>query len=376
MPASDKSNARLPRWWYIFVAAWLLLVNGAIVVVWLLSPPSPERPFTLVEAVAPYHCTGGVDGFALGNKDDLVAHWGVNKKLTLWNSITREMVREFSDHSDYIFEAAFNADDSLIASASVVYSPDRVKWVGSELRVRKIETGETIFACDTKVAIAALAFHPKKDVLVVGGRWDHPDLVGAEQRLMLLDIGTKKPVLYFPTDHDYVSQAVFNRDGTSLASCSYGNVEVWDVATGRVLFFVFEEDDNRTHCIRFSPDAKNVVTGHRNGMVKIRDAKTGAIINSFQGTSFAANSLDFSPDGTLLLAGGASEDLDGLYRKGEITCSLFPSGQTVFKHTGILSEVDHLAASPRGDVLLYCQARYSIISFLTPSGRFGFKKWP
>lgn len=56
--------------------------------------------------------------------------------------------------------------------------------------------------------------------------------------------------------------------------------------------------------LAFSPDGSALVSGGRDGVLKLWDAKTGAALRSFNVRAGAINAIAFSPDGKTIVSGG------------------------------------------------------------------------
>jgi hypothetical protein len=80
----------------------------------------------------------------------------------------------------------------------------------------------------------------------------------------------------------FFNQAIaFSRDGTRLASCSgnapgppekSGEIKVWDAVSGQELLTLRNGHKGRIYSVAFSPDGKTLVSGGRDGVVKIWEA--------------------------------------------------------------------------------------------------------
>ncbi|CAD8123466.1 unnamed protein product [Paramecium sonneborni] len=98
----------------------------------------------------------------------------------------------------------------------------------------------------------------------------------------------------------YVYSVCFSPDGTSSASCSYGNsIRLWDVKTGKSkVKFIY----NETVCsLCFSPDGTTLASGSKS--IRLWDVKTEQQKAKFDGHSGTVYSVCFSPDGNTLASG-------------------------------------------------------------------------
>jgi WD40 repeat protein len=140
-----------------------------------------------------------------------------------------------------------------------------------------------------------------------------------------------------------INDAVYNPDGTSLATCSIdGTIRIWSnnslLATeltehrssvnalcysndGKHLFSasndttvrawdlaedkssVFYRHETEVLAVAASPEGNYIVSGSRDGMIIIGDAAKGVIVRSFSGHQLSVNTLAVSPDGQYLATG-------------------------------------------------------------------------
>jgi WD40 repeat protein len=54
--------------------------------------------------------------------------------------------------------------------------------------------------------------------------------------------------------------------------------------------------------VAFSPDGKQIVSGHKNGIVNILDATTGTILQTLTGHEKGVTDVTFSPDGKRMIS--------------------------------------------------------------------------
>jgi WD40 repeat protein len=112
-------------------------------------------------------------------------------------------------------------------------------------------------------------------------------------------------------------ELVYSRDGSRLATTgTSGSVSagdpvlepqekeaiVWDAATGQRLL-TLKDHRSRVWDVEFSPDGSRIATSDERGIVGIWDGATGErLVTLHAGTGGTLPQVDFSPDGTTLLA--------------------------------------------------------------------------
>ncbi len=98
-----------------------------------------------------------------------------------------------------------------------------------------------------------------------------------------------------------VPSTALSLDGRSLAGTNADNLLVFEATTGKEVF-AQRRDKIRTTDLAFSPDGRLLAEASQGGLVRVRDAQTGRILQSLQGhhSLNAPVRVAFSPDGSRL----------------------------------------------------------------------------
>ena len=104
-----------------------------------------------------------------------------------------------------------------------------------------------------------------------------------------------------------VEDVAFSPDGKTLAMASReGNVQLWDVATGKLLE-TLKGHSSAVRAVVFSPDGRTLASGSSDQTVRLWNVETRRELMQLDPGSVElgqVQTLAFSPDGKQLLAGG------------------------------------------------------------------------
>lgn len=210
----------------------------------------------------------------------LLATAGWDRKAIMWDAATGQHLFTLSGHTGIIIDLYFSSDGTQL----VTYSVDgTVKhWdvsSGGEMPTRLVN------------AFWSSTF----DLEHMHIATTHPDWTAS-----IWDMATGKPLLAL-SDSLGIQNLAFSSDGARLVTTApqHETMIVWDALTGRPLLRL--ADVNAIDA-RFSPDGKRIVTGHRNGAVKVWEATTGELLLSLSYHNFSVFAVAYSPDGSRIVS--------------------------------------------------------------------------
>ena len=116
------------------------------------------------------------------------------------------------------------------------------------------------------------------------------------------------------------------KDLIAVSLCS-SDIIILDAVTGTHVF-VLHGHDPHVYCLAFSLDGVFLVSGSRDGTIRLWDMQTGGVIKTFCGHTNPVNSISISPDSTTIASG---------YRNGKISLWDIQTGDCHY----IIQECNH-----------------------------------
>jgi hypothetical protein len=183
-------------------------------------------------------------------------------------------------HSDWVLDTTFSVNSDHLISVSRDMSMKLIE-VKTE---RFIDNITSITPGALKGGLIAVDRHPTKDELLCGGSDGAPKIfkmVRTEAR----KIGDNANLLReFAAMPGRVFGVAYNQDGSRIAAGSssdgVGEVRVYNAADGAVVW-KSEVPEGGTFTVDFSPDGKTVAAGGFDGDVRIYDAADGKLVKRF-----------------------------------------------------------------------------------------------
>jgi WD40 repeat protein len=115
---------------------------------------------------------------------------------------------------------------------------------------------------------------------------------------------TDVPLLVFlGPPKSFASRVAFSPDGGTVAAGFHGRnqgVKTWDSSTGETILNIYQRS---VWDVALSPNGEYLAASGHEDTARIYDARTGAVIHSFQGLEIHGTSINFSADGRSVATG-------------------------------------------------------------------------
>jgi WD40 repeat protein len=282
----------------------------------------------------------GVSSLTFSRDGERIASGGQDGMVMVWDARSRKRLLGFRAHPDGVFAARFDPSGRRIATGG---REDTV------VRLWEASTGKLVSELDGAPGrYWTLDFTPDGKTLA-GYRQDEGvrlwDLEGGRTRLKIESVGL---ALAISPDGRKVATSLTLRDDNRTPA-----VQLWDVQTGKALLTL---PGSYATAMAFSPDGTVLAVGARE--LHLWDVATGKLLRSRK-LAGQIGVLTFSPDGNVLAVAGMF-----------VFVSLWDSGleRELAKLSGLKRPAQALAFSPDGKVMVSGGAGDSAILFWDTSG--------
>lgn len=257
----------------------------------------------------------------------------------IWNAFTGGELLLLR-HNDWVWNAAFNSDGNLAATAS-----------GNQAFVWNAETGEKLFTLNGHLStIHTVAFSPDDSMLATGSY---------DRKVIVWNLKTGEVMFTLAGHTGSVFSIAFSADGKQLITSSDdGTLRIWDVTLEHGEALTIPYPDGRGEDIALLPNGQ-VIAAIEGSKLKLWSLETGKELRDYSNdgnvTAFA-----ISPDGSLIAA--AHDDFSVTLYTPASTTGL----RTWSAHTG---RINALAFSPGGKWLVTASDDYKVIVWNLSEGK-------
>lgn len=218
--------------------------------------------------------------------------------IRIWNVATEQPVGILGGHSNFVAGLAFSPDGQYLVSASEDQAAIVWDWVNGE-QLKQLEFPGGVYS---------VSFSPDGQTLAIGGV-DEPENQIRNAAIWTFAVGSWEPQLKFREYWNVTSMAYSPDGGVLVGGGTSRNVQVWRTSDGTSLFTLSHA--HQVSDIAISPDGSTVATATcitvvnsncTEGGIWLWNLPSGRLMRHLPGTPFAVEGVEFTADGSLLIA--------------------------------------------------------------------------
>lgn len=266
---------------------------------------------------------------------DLVVTGSRESGVSLWNTVSGQKLMDLKpvpednpmqNQFDYPVTrtVSFSSDGKYALAGAGNYTAILFDLKsGSEIRKFK-KTATTCTSCETEA------------VFTPDGKYI---LTAYSDSIKMFDISSGRLVRQFFGQGGDPEMLKVSRDSKLVSAVEYGNAEVWDIQTGKLLFSAGEYNENKILDATVSPDCSSIITGSEKRFSDIYDIESGKKILTLRGYLNQAderllghnfmywvaliNEAKLSPDGSIIAVGRTGNNVKLIdFETGKVLRSL------------------------------------------------------
>ena len=210
-------------------------------------------------------------GASISPDGKLLAFGCADKSIRLFDIGAGKEIRKMDHHEDWVFGTVFGVDGKRLVSVS----RDRAA------KITDVSTGAFIENVNLlKEPLAAIARHPKKDWVLIGGAERVPYLYMMDRPRAMRIADDSTLIHKFETQDGAILALAISPDGARMAvGGEVGDARIYDIETGKFVAKCTGHSGG-IYTMQFSADGSRLFTAGFDGTVRIYDM-TGTLEKSF-----------------------------------------------------------------------------------------------
>lgn len=210
-------------------------------------------------------------GVSLSPDSTRAAFGGADKSIRIYDIAAGKQIRKADNHEDWVFAVIFGVDGKRLVSVS----RDRAAKL-SDANSGSFKENVNLLR-DTLVALAR---HPKRDWVLIGGQDRIPYLYRMDRPRAMRIADDSTLIRQFAKQDAPISAVAFSPDGSKIAvGAEVGDVRVYDAETGD-LVAACKGHQGGIYALQFHPAGKTLAAAGFDGTIRIFDL-AGNLITAY-----------------------------------------------------------------------------------------------